>query len=396
MSSDTAQTEVAASTQNGETGRSTAVLVTRLVESLTFTAFVTIFIVYAFWLGDLFRNPDIRLLDIHSNTPVLLLALSVMVTLISGQFDLSVGSMATLSSFLTVGLTVRQEWPFWLAVVAVLVVGMAGGALNGFLVVRLRVNAFIATLATGGVFLGLSAVYSEGQVLAPIDVQLPTWFKDMGSFGQKVPSWLPWLVIAVVLAWVGSLAVRRRAEFSTRAKIGAVVVAVVAVAAFFLVKGPNWLDSISWLIAILLLVAAVLWVLLNQTPYGRNLKATGSNAEAARLAGVHTHRVTIVAFVIGGALASLAGITLASLNGSAAPGVAVPFLLPAFAAAFLSTVLFSPGRFTVWGTITGGVFIVWVAQGLILGGLAYTWTDVVNGVVLVSAVALSTVFRARN
>ena len=87
--------------------------------------------------------------------------------------------------------------------------------------------------------------------------------------------------------------------------------------------------------------------------------------------------------------------SLASLNDSAAPGVAVDFLLPAFAAAFLSTVLFSRGGFTVWGTMTGGVFIVWVAQGLILGGLQYTWTDVVNGVVLVSAVALSTIFRAR-
>ncbi|MCW2829653.1 MAG: monosaccharide transporter rane protein family, partial [Aeromicrobium sp.] len=182
----------------------------------------------------------------------------------------------------------------------------------------------------------------------------------------------------------------------THSRIVAAVVAAVAVAAFFVIDGPEWLDSISWLIAILLVVTAVLWVLLNQTPYGRNLKATGSNAEAARLAGVHTHRVTIVAFMMGGALASLSGMVLASLNGSAAPGVAVPFLLPAFAAAFLSTVLFSRGRFTVWGTITGGVFIVWVAQGLILGGLAYTWTDVVNGVVLVSAVALSTTFQARD
>jgi ribose/xylose/arabinose/galactoside ABC-type transport system permease subunit len=395
VTTDTVHTEPAAPPETSETRKSRADLVTRLAESLTFSAFVIIFVVYTFWLGDVFQNPRVRLLDVHSNTPILLLALSVMITLIAGQFDLSVGSMATLSAFLTVGFTVRQEWPFWLVVVVVIAVGVVGGAINGFLVVRLRVNAFIATLATGGVFLGLSAVYSDGQVVAPIDVQLPTWFIEMGSFSHKVPAWLPWLVIALVLAWITSIAVRRRAAYSTRKKVGAAVVVAVAVAAFFLVQGPQWLDAISWLIAVLFLVAAVLWVLLNQTTYGRNLKATGSNPEAARLAGVHTHRVTMIAFMIGGGLSALSGVTLASLNGSAAPGVAVPFLLPAFAAAFLSTVLFSQGRFTVWGTITGGVFIVWVAQGLVLGGLAYTWTDVVNGLVLVSAVALSTTFRTR-
>jgi ribose/xylose/arabinose/galactoside ABC-type transport system permease subunit len=75
--------------------------------------------------------------------------------------------------------------------------------------------------------------------------------------------------------------------------------------------------------------------------------------------------------------------------------VAASFLLPAFAAAFLSTVVLSNGRFTVWGALVGGTFLVWVSQGLIVGGLPFTWTDVVNGTVLVIAVALSTVFFRR-
>jgi ribose/xylose/arabinose/galactoside ABC-type transport system permease subunit len=366
-----------------------------LAQSLTFAAFVAVFVVYSIWLGGLFLNPATRVLDVHSNTPVLLLALSVTVTLISGQFDLSVGSMATLVAFLTVGLTVRQGWPFWLVLVTVLGVGIAGGLLNGFLVSHLRVNAFIATLGTGGVFLGLSAVYSNDQVVSPTKRNLPSWFTGLGAYSQKVPAWIPWLVIALALVWAASILVRRFSGYSNRRRLALAAAAIACVAVFVLLDGPRWIDAISDLVALLLLIAAVLWVLLNQTPYGRNLKATGSNAAAARLAGVHTRTVTIVAFVIGGVLASLAGITLAALNDSAAPGVAVDFLLPAFAAAFLSTVLFSRGAFTVWGTITGGVFIVWVAEGLILGGLPYTWTDVVNGVVLVSAVALSTTFRSR-
>ena len=395
MPTETVRRDEAAPAQEARGNRAWPALSPSLARSLTFVAFLAVFVTYTIWLGGLFLNPGTRLLDVHSNTPVLLLALSVMVTLLSGQFDLSVGSMATLVAFLTVGLTVRQGWPFWLVLVSVLVVGIVGGLLNGVLVTLLRVNAFIATLGTGGVFLGLSAVYSNDQVVSPVNRQLPGWFTGLGQFGHKVPTWIPWLAIALALVWAASILVRRLSQYSNRRRLAIAAAAVASVAVFAALNGPRWIDAISNLVALLFLVAAVLWVLLNQTPYGRNLRATGSNAAAARLAGVRTRRATIIAFVIGGTLASLSGITLASLNDSAAPGVAVDFLLPAFAAAFLSTVLFSRGGFTVWGTITGGVFIVWVAQGLILGGLQYTWTDVVNGVVLVSAVALSTTFRAR-
>jgi ribose/xylose/arabinose/galactoside ABC-type transport system permease subunit len=155
----------------------------------------------------------------------------------------------------------------------------------------------------------------------------------------------------------------------------------------------KWVDSVSWTIALLFVVGLVIWGLLQFTTYGRYLHATGANPEAARLAGVKPAKETIKAFAIGGVLAALAGIVLAANQGSASPDVATGFLLPAFAAAFLSTVVLSTGRFTVWGAIVGGTFLVWVSQGLIVGGLAFTWTDVVNGVVLVLAVALSTVLR---
>ena len=82
-------------------------------------------------------------------------------------------------------------------------------------------------------------------------------------------------------------------------------------------------------------------------------------------------------------------------QGAASPDIAAPYLLPAFAAVFLSTVLFSSGRFHVWGTVIGGYVVVTVGQGLIIGGLPFTWTFVVNGVVLVAAVALSTVLKKR-
>lgn len=372
--------------------------------SITFLAFIAVFIGYAVWLGDKFANTEARFLDIHQNAPVLLLGLAVMLTLIAGQFDLSVGGMATLTTFLTIGLKIQQDWPFLLVIVVCVLIGLVGGLINGVLVVRLRVNTFIATLGTGGVFVGLSSVYGKGAQLSPntrSEGQIPAWFsgpESFGSFGHKFPSWILWIGLALVAAWAWT-ALRRRRPASQSARnwnvISAAIVVLAAALAVTVAGVDAWIGAVSWTIGLLLVIALIVWVLLGHTTFGRYLQATGSNAEAARLAGVNPGKETIKAFVLGGLLAAVAGIFLAANQGSASPDVATGFLLPAFAAAFLSTVVLSTGRFTVWGALVGGTFLVWVSQGLIVGGLPFTWTDVVNGVVLVIAVALSTVFFRR-
>jgi ribose/xylose/arabinose/galactoside ABC-type transport system permease subunit len=282
-------------------------------------------------------------------------------------------------------------------------IGLVGGLLNGVLVVRLRVNTFIATLGTGGLFAGFSSVYGKGAQLSPnssSEGELPSWFSGPGSFGafgEKFPSIIIWLGLAGVALWAWTALRRRRPEGRPQRAWDAICAGIVAGLAViaFLLGIESWVSGVSWTIGLLLAIALVIWILLGHTTYGRFLHATGSNAEAARLAGVNPGKETIKAFVIGGLLASIAGIFLAANQGSASPDVAASFLLPAFAAAFLSTVVLSNGRFTVWGALVGGTFLVWVSQGLIVGGLPFTWTDVVNGTVLVIAVALSTVFFRR-
>jgi ribose/xylose/arabinose/galactoside ABC-type transport system permease subunit len=372
--------------------------------SISFLAFVAVFAGYAIWLGDKFASTEARLLDVHQNAPVLILGLAVMLTLIAGQFDLSVGGMATLTTFLTIGLKIQQDWPFAVVIVVCLLIGLIGGLINGLLVVRLRVNTFIATLGTGGVFVGLSSAYGKGAQLSPTGDSkgaIPGWFSgpdSFGSFGHKFPAWILWIGLALVAVWAFTALRRMRpakqAERTWDAISAGIVVAVAAFAILVLGIG-GWVDNVSWTIGILLLIALAIWVLLGFTTFGRYLQATGSNPEAARLAGVNPGKETIKAFVLGGVLAATAGVVLAANQGSASPDVAVGFLLPAFAAAFLSTVVLSNGRFTVWGALVGGTFLVWVSQGLIVGGLPFTWTDVVNGVVLIIAVALSTVFFRR-
>jgi len=371
--------------------------------SVSFVAFLIVFLIYTVWLGSVFTNTEARALDIHQYTPVLLLGLAVLVTLVAGQFDLSVASMATLSTFLVVGLKINQDWPFALVIVACFAAGALGGALNGFLVVNLRVNTFIATLGTGGVFLGLSTVYSGGTQVtgAGGNGTLPSWFSgpnSLGAVGTHFPAFLLWIGIAAALV-LAFLSLRRLRPAGTEERRWDVTVGVglaVVVAFLFVIGLADWVSAVSWTVGVLLIVAALMWLLLDHTTYGRYLRATGSNSVAASLAGVKPGKETFKAFVLGGVLAALAGIILGASQGTASPGAASPYLLPAFAAAFLSTVILSTGRFHVWGTLIGGVFLVWVAQGLIVGGLPFTWTEVVNGVVLIIAVAFSSIFKARN
>jgi ribose/xylose/arabinose/galactoside ABC-type transport system permease subunit len=365
-------------------------------------AFIVIFGVYGIWLGTIFLNSDARLLDIHQNVPLFVVALGVLVTLIAGQFDLSVGSMATLACYLTVGLPVLHDWGFVPALLVVLVIGVAGGLLNGVLVVSLGINAFIATLGTGGIFLGLSQAFSGGSAISPDPSSSPlaSWFTgpgSLGDYGTKMPAAITWAVL-VALAVVAVLALRRLrpSRFTARAWLTILTVATVIVAALLLVAGLGTVvDQVSWSIGILIAVSVLLGLLLTQTTFGRYLFATGSNATAARLARVNTNRETLKAFALGGFLAALGGVLLAANQGAAASDVGVGYLLPAFSAVFLSTVMFSSGKFTVYGTVMGGTFLVWVGQGLVVGGVAFQWTTVVNGVMLVLAVAASTVLRRR-
>jgi ribose/xylose/arabinose/galactoside ABC-type transport system permease subunit len=390
------------STANGAAGTSSAKAQKRrwsaFGSSVTFLVFLGVFAWYAIWLGEKFLNTNPRLLDVHQNVPLLLIALGLTVCLISGQFDLSVGGMATLTTYLAVGLTILQEWPFWLVIVTCVLVGVVGGLVNAFLVVKLRVNPFIATLGTGGILVGLSRVYSGGAQLAPTSdgPALPEWFSGSGSFGSYQTKALPiitWIVVAflfIVLAFVISERVptdKRRLWYPVIA-INVVVLFTVTV-----VFVQSLANDMSYVVLFLLAVTFILWVIMRYTTFGRYLYATGGNSEAAELAGVNVKRMKSAAFVISSTLAAIAGIVLASIQGSASPGIAVGFLLPAFAAAFLGTVILSTGRFHIWGTLIGGIFVLWVGQGIIVGGVSFTWTDVINGIVLVVAVSLSTALR---
>lgn len=363
---------------------------TAVKSSVTFLVFLAIFGALSLWLGDAFVNAQSRIFDFHQNVPLILLAFGAVVILSVGQFDLSIGATATLTAYLSLGLFANQGLPMLISLAVCLVVGALAGLFNALLVVKMEINVFIATIGTGGVILGLSRVYGGGTVLVPEDV--PSWFagrESLASFATKVPAVVMWAALAVVLAMAGLRLLRalRDPSRSRAASVEAGVLVLGAVVAA--VVWPTLVDLVPLTVLFAIAVSVVLWLMFTRTVFGRYLHATGGNARAARLAGVKVPRQTTAAFVLTGVLAASAGIVLAANQGTATVDAGQPSLLPAYAAAFLSTVLLSSGRLHVWGCLLGAVFIVWIRQALIIGGVPFTWAEVVNGGVLVAAVAAS-------
>ncbi|MFF5257956.1 ABC transporter permease [Actinomadura viridis] len=366
----------------------------------TAAAFGLVFVVYAVWLQGGFYDVTRLSFDVSRSTPQLVLAIAVAVCLCGHLFDLSVAAMATAGCFLSVGMFIDAGLPMGLVIVLTLLVGAAAGLLNGLLVTKFKVNAFIATLGTGGLFAGFTVVYSSGKVIGPTPDSgpLPGWFSGAGSVGDfqnKAPLGVAVLVTAaVVAALLISLdqrfpgpEPRRRAQVTVLALLGALVV------------GAAWALGLpaefDWMIVIALSLTLLVWTVMKYTAVGHAIYAVGGNPNAAAFAGIRVRAVSLCLFVFSGTIAALAGILIASQQGSAAPGVADPLLLPAYAGAFLSTVILSRGRFHIWGTVAGSIALVYVTDGLVVGGVPYTWTQVINGAVLIVTVALSTFLQRR-
>jgi ribose transport system permease protein len=263
-----------------------------------------------------------------------IMALALLLPLASGVFDISIGGAMTLAVVLVTWLfqTTGGNMPIPLAILITLVAGLLIGVVNGTLVIKARVDPFIATIGVSSVLLGLSEVIANGTTISS---DIPSAFTDLGrTFVAKVPLTLAYVTV----------------------------------------------------------VALVLWYLLEQTPFGRRVYATGAARDAARLAGVKTDRVIFLSFLASAVLASLAGVVYGARIGAGPPNVGGNYLLPAFAAAFLGSTMIRPGRFNVPGLVVA-LFIVAIGiNGLQLYGIPFWITDLYQGTVLIVAVVVA---RAR-
>jgi ribose transport system permease protein len=284
--------------------------------------------VFAIWVPDTFLTSLTAQTILSEQAVTAIVAIGLLAPLAAGVFDLSVGSMVGLSAMMISSLTANSGLPLVPAVVLTLAIGATVGAINGFLIVGVRINSFIATLAMSSVLLAPAHAVS----------------------GETIVSGLP----------------------SSLTGLTEGRVAGIPVIAFYMAA-----------------IGLIVWYLLEHTPTGRRITATGSGPEAARLAGVRTGRLIFGSLVMSALLATVAGILLASKLRTATPELGPAYLLPAFAAAFLGTTQVKPGRFNVLGTMVAIFLLATGVKGLQLAGAPDWVNDLFNGVALIIAVSLS-------
>jgi ribose transport system permease protein len=257
-----------------------------------------------------------------------ILALAILIPLVAGQFDLSAGATANLTGIVAIVAQNMWHWPLVAAVAFALTLGLVIGFVNGFVVVRLAVNSFIATLGMGSILAAFLVIATSAQQPQPV----------------------------TSAAW------NNLAQFS----IGGFPVVVFE----------------------MLAIAVVVWWVLDWTPIGRRIYATGGNSEAARLSGIRTNRVAWATLTVSGGIAGVGGILFSSLYGPSL-SFGPTLLLPAFAAAFLGSTQLQPGRFNVWGTLIAIYVLATGVQGFQLLSGQQWLGDMFNGVALIVAVALA-------
>ncbi len=323
------------------------------------------------------------------------LAVGMLMVILPGHIDLSIGSVAGLTGGLA---AISQAWLGYGFIPSLLIGILAGvliGAIHGVLVAYANIPAFIVTL--GGLLAWRGAIkgISQGNT---VPVNLPE-FKNIGQcYLRKEVGW--GLAIAAILAIV-FFAYRR---FQAQKRYGveqntatlitrALVPSALAIAFIYVL---NQYAGVPVPVVIWIVVAIIGIFLTQNTTFGRYLYAIGGNPEAARLSGINIKRYVVAVFCIMGALAALGGIIYTARVGSAAPDAGRLLELDAIAACVIGGTSLMGGRGTVFGAILGAIFMASLDNGMSLKNFEDFTQDIVKGVILVAAVGLDMIGRKRS
>ena len=278
-----------------------------------------------------FSAPNLSLV-LAQVTVIAVLALGQTLIILTAGIDLSVGAVAVFSSILMANFATKLGVPGILALVLGLICGTAMGALNGFLVTRVKLPPFIVTLGTLTIFFSLNSVVSKSETVR----------------GSDMPS---------LMTWTGT---------------------TIPIGGFRLTYGS----------LIMLLLFAYFFYALRSTAWGKHVYATGDDVESARLAGIRTSRVLFSVYTVAGLLYAVGGWILIGRLASASPNVGTDYNLDSITAVVLGGTSLFGGRGSVIGTLIGALIVGVFRNGLQLGGVEVVWQGFAIGLLVLVAVSL--------
>jgi len=325
------------------------------------------------------------------------ISIGVVLILLLGEIDLSVGAVSGLCASVMAVLIVNRGVPPVLAVVAALGLGAVIGLFNGFMITRFRIPSFVVTLAGSLAWVGLQ-LYVLGQTGT---INLGDGFV-VGLTNTFFPPVLGWTVALLAIALTLGFALLGRAHRKAAGlEVGsmrglAFRIAVIGAAFIAMVIVVNQDRGLPLAVVIVFVLALAFAYLTERTRFGRHMFAVGGNAEAARRAGIKIDNVRIVVFVLGSTLAAAGGVLAASrlmaVNQSSGSS---DLLLMAIAGPVIAGTSLFGGRGTVWSALLGAVVIGSIANGMNLLAFASSVKFIVTGAVLITAVTIESVTRGR-
>lgn len=273
---------------------------------------------------------------------VTLIALAITMSLTVNGLDLSVGATAGFASVIAAKMMVLWQMNPIYAIVIPLIVGMLIGAINAFLIIKVKISDMLATLSMMFVLTGVSITFQSGSAIYN--------FMPLPNLGGIAPGTMqrPFLNI-----------------------------------------GQGTVGKIPVPVIIMLAVVVVVHIFLNYTKFGRYLYMTGGNKEAAKLSGIRVNKYVVLAYVLSGFLAALGGLVLGARLGSGEVNAGAPYLMDAVAAAYIGFSVLGIGKPNALGTLLGALLMGILLNGLVMMDFPYYSQDIVKGVVLIFALGLT-------
>jgi putative multiple sugar transport system permease protein len=381
-----------------------ASLLTRnLRTSGIYIAFVAIVALFAILTDGVSLSPGNITNIILQYSYILILAIGMVLVIIAGHIDLSVGSVVALTGAVSAVLVIQQDYPWWVGILAAIAVGLAVGAWQGFWVAYVGIPAFIVTLAGMLLFRGLTQQVLGNISLSPFPAE----------YGRAASGFLNGLLggdgYDVFTLLIGALAVAGYAFSGFRTRLARIkyqqpvesfplfvarVVLVGAVVMYF-----AWQLAHARGLPIVLIILGVLvlayGVISKRSVFGRQIYAIGGNLAAAQLSGVKVKVVNFWIFVNMGFLAAIAGIVYSARSNGAQPSAGNMFELDAIAACFIGGAAVTGGVGTVVGAMVGGLIMAVMSNGMQLMGVEQPIQSVIKGLVLLLAVAFDVYNKRR-
>jgi fructose transport system permease protein len=310
-------------------------------------------IIFSAIVGSKFFAPFNLSLILQQVTIIAILGIAQTLVILTAGIDLSVGVIMILCSVVMGRTAVVYGVPLWIAFPLGLLVGLACGTVNGLIVTKLRLPPFIVTLGTWSIFGALNIFYSRSETIRQQDIEATAPF-------------LQWLGTRIDL-------VQGTAPF-----LNAIGIAV----------APNIRAPLTYGSILLIVLAVAVWYLLNRTPFGRHVYATGDEPDSARLAGINTDRTLIWVYALAGLICAIAAWALMGRIGSVSPQAGQTANLDSITAVVIGGTSLFGGRGSIVGTLIGALIVGVFRNGLALSGLDVLWQEFTVGVLIIVAVTL--------